>query len=139
MQGVYPWCRMISNANLHLPSTGRGRHSQNEDDSDPGQILLGCLAPCLPADVGHNSLFDLIQIRKVGLLIGYSLSSVVKLFALISGPSLPDDSALLGVSRGRVDGDEESDAVLGAAEHLRRLQHHRALHRPQVLGHVAGL
>ena len=52
---------------------------------------------------------------------------------------MPDDSALLGVARGRVDGDEESDAVLGAAEHLRGLQHHRALRWPQVRGHVAGL
>ena len=53
--------------------------------------------------------------------------------------NLPDDAALLGVSRRRVDRDEQADGVLGAAQDLGRLQHHRVLPHPQELGHVARL
>ena len=54
-------------------------------------------------------------------------------------PGLPDGGALVGVRRGRVHHNEEAEAVLGAAEHLRRLQHSGVLVDQEVLGHVARL
>ena len=62
---------------------------------------------------------------------------IFKVCSLVSW--FPDDTALLRVPRRRVDGDEQPDAVLGAAQDLRGLQQHRGLPRPQVLRQVAGL